>query len=169
MPRCWREPFASSATRSPSDPQTKLRARLLPRSRGGFSTECNLLFFSRVRLLFFLLTISGPEHSVQPISGASMSARVLAASLFALIAVAAVSTLPKIDLSETPYDETDAPTVQAIVVTKAASSKCIPSGAVASPIRFEKTCNAQARIIFPYTNQSSDSRQFRESLSTLRC
>jgi len=41
VPRCWREPFASSATRSPSHPQTKLRARLLSRSRGGFSTECD--------------------------------------------------------------------------------------------------------------------------------
>jgi hypothetical protein len=98
-----------------------------------------------------------------------MSARLLAASLFALIAVAAVSALPKIDLPETAFDETDAPTVQAIVVTKAASSKCISYGAVAAPMRFEKTRDAQVRIIFPYTNQSSDSRQFREPLSTLRC
>jgi hypothetical protein len=101
--------------------------------------------------------------------GLSMSARLLAVSLFALIAVAAVSALPKIDLSETAYDETDAPTVQAIVVTKAASSKCIPSGAVAASIRFEKTCKAPIHTIFPSTNQSSDSRQLREPISILRC
>src|ERR1700724_3164552 len=45
VPSCWREPFASSATRSLSHPQTKLRAGLLSRSRGGFSTECNGLFY----------------------------------------------------------------------------------------------------------------------------
>jgi hypothetical protein len=36
VPRCWREPFASSATRSPSHPQAKLRAGLQSRSREDF-------------------------------------------------------------------------------------------------------------------------------------
>jgi hypothetical protein len=35
-----------------------------------------------------------------------MSARLRVASLFALIAVAAVSALPKVDLPETAFDET---------------------------------------------------------------
>jgi hypothetical protein len=98
-----------------------------------------------------------------------MSARLRAASLFALIAVAAVSALPKIDLPETAFDETDAPTIQAVVMTETASSKCISSAAVSARTPFTRTCNAQVRIIFPYTNQSSDSRQFQEPLSTLRC
>ena len=98
-----------------------------------------------------------------------MSARFWAASLFALIAVAAVSALPRIDLPETAFDETDAPTIQAVVMTETASSKCISSAAVSARIPFTRPCNAQVRIIFPYTNQSSDSRQFQEPLSTLRC
>jgi hypothetical protein len=99
-----------------------------------------------------------------------MSARLRAVSLFALIAVAAVSALPRIDLPETAFDETDAPTIQAVVVTEAVSSKCISSGAASAPIPFARTCDAQVRTISPaYTNHSSDSRQFREPLSTLRC
>jgi hypothetical protein len=98
-----------------------------------------------------------------------MSARLRAASLFTLIAVAAVSALPKVDLPETAFDETDAPTIQAVIVTEAASSKCISSGA-ASAIPFARTRNAQVRIISSANiNQSSDSRQLREPLSTLRC
>jgi hypothetical protein len=99
-----------------------------------------------------------------------MSARLRTASLFALIAVAVVSALPKIDLPETAFDETDAPTIQAVVMTEDASLKGISSGATSAPIPFARTCNAQVRIISPaYTNLSSDSRQFRDPLSTLRC
>jgi hypothetical protein len=99
-----------------------------------------------------------------------MSARLRAASLFALIAVAAASALPKIDLHETAFDETDTPTIQTAVTTEAASSKCISSGAASTPIPFAQRCDAQVRIISPaYTTQSSDSRQFQKLLSTLRC
>jgi hypothetical protein len=49
-----------------------------------------------------------------------MSSLLRAASMFALIAVAAVSILPKFDLPETAFDETDTPTIQTIVTTKAA-------------------------------------------------
>jgi hypothetical protein len=98
-----------------------------------------------------------------------MSARLLAASLFALIAVVAVSALPKVDIPETAFDETNTPTIQAVVITKTASPKSISSGAVLAPILFARTCKAQARIISPaYTNQSSDSHRF-NPLSTLRC
>jgi hypothetical protein len=98
-----------------------------------------------------------------------MSARLRAASLFALIAVAAMSALPRIDLPETAFDETEAPTIQPVVMTETASSKCISSVAASARMPFTRMCNAQVRIMFPYTNQSSDSRQFRETLSTLRC
>jgi hypothetical protein len=50
VPRCWREPFASSATRSLSHPLTKLRPWLLSRSRRGFSTERNRCFRQLSRL-----------------------------------------------------------------------------------------------------------------------
>jgi hypothetical protein len=99
-----------------------------------------------------------------------MSARLRAASLFALIAVAAVSVLPKIDLPETAFDETDIPTIQAVVTTAAASSKCISSWAASEPIPFARTRKARVRSISPaYTAQSSDSRQFREPFCILRC
>jgi hypothetical protein len=65
-----------------------------------------------------------------------MSARLRAASL---IAVAAISALPKIDLPETAFDETDAPTIQAVLMTEAASSKCITSGAASAPMPFART------------------------------
>jgi hypothetical protein len=120
-------------------------------------------------LPLFRLTISEPEHSVWSNWGFQMSARLWAA-LFTMIAVAAVSALPRIDLPETAFDETDVPTIQAVVMTRAASSKCISSEAPSAPTPFARICNAQIRIISPaYTNQSSDSRQFRELLSTLRC
>jgi hypothetical protein len=99
-----------------------------------------------------------------------MSARLRAASLFALIAVAAVSALPKIDLPETAFDETDAPTIQAVLMTEYASSKCISSGAASAPIPFARTGNAQVRIISAaYTSQSSNPRQVQLPLNTLRC
>jgi hypothetical protein len=99
-----------------------------------------------------------------------MSARLLAASLFALIAVVAVSALPKVDIPETAFDETDTPAIQAVVITKTASPKSISSVAVLASMLFARTCKAKARIISPAdTSQSSDSRQFREPLNTLRC
>jgi hypothetical protein len=99
-----------------------------------------------------------------------MSARLRAASLFALIAVAAASALPKVDLPETAFDEAETPSMQTAVTTEAASLKCISSGAASAPIPFEQTCDAQVRITSPaYTTQSSDSRQFQKLLSTLRC
>jgi hypothetical protein len=98
-----------------------------------------------------------------------MSARPWTVSLFALIVVATVSVLPKIDLPETAFDETDAPTMLA-VVTEVASSKCISSAATSAPVLFARECNAQVSIISPaYRTQSSDSRQFREPITTLRC
>jgi hypothetical protein len=120
-------------------------------------------------LPLFRLTISEPEHSVWSNWGFQMSAR-LRTALFTMIAVAAVSALPRIDLPETAFDERDVPTIQAVVMTGAASSKYISSEAPSAPTPFARICNAQIRIISPaYTNQSSDSRQFRELLSTLRC
>ena len=99
-----------------------------------------------------------------------MSARLRAVSLFALIAVAAALVLPKIDLPETAFNETETPNIQTAVTTEAASSKCISSGAVSAPIPFAQTCDAQVRIVSPaYTTQSSDSREFQKLLSTLRC
>jgi hypothetical protein len=98
-----------------------------------------------------------------------MSAR-LRTAFFTIIAVAAVSALPQIDLPETPFDETDAPTIQAVVMIEAASSKYISSGATSVPMLFARTCNARARIISPACgSQSGDPRQFREPSSTLRC
>jgi len=97
-----------------------------------------------------------------------MSARLRAASLFALIAVAAISALPKIDLPETAFDETDAPTIQAVLMTEAASSKCIASGAASEPMPF--ACTRKVRIISAaYTSQSSNPRQVQVPLSTFRC
>jgi hypothetical protein len=118
----------------------------------------------------FLLTISRPEHSVLRNAGFQMSARLRAASLFALITVVAVSVRPKVDLPETEFDETDAPTTQAVVTSEAASSKGISSGVASAPIPFARTRKARVRSISPaYTAQSSDPRQFREGLCTLRC
>jgi hypothetical protein len=98
-----------------------------------------------------------------------MSAR-LRMAFFTIIAVAAVSALPKIDLPETAFDETDAPTIQAVVMIEAASSKYFSSGATSAPMLFARTCYVRARIISPACgSQSSDSRQFREPFSTLRC
>jgi hypothetical protein len=113
---------------------------------------------------------SGAMHSIVLSNwGAQVSAR-LRAALFAMIAVAAVSVLPKVDLPETAFDETDAPTVQAVVMTEAASSKSISSGAASAPIPFALAGNAQVRIISAaHTKQLSVSRQFQEAPSTLRC
>jgi hypothetical protein len=99
-----------------------------------------------------------------------MLARLRAVSLFALIAVAAASVLPKIDLPETAFDETETPNIQTAVTTEAASSKCISSGAAFAADTRAQTCDVQVRFVSPaYTTQSSDSRQFQKLLSTLRC
>jgi hypothetical protein len=99
-----------------------------------------------------------------------MLSRLRAASLFALIAVVAVSILPKIDLPETAFDETDAPTIQAILTTKATSFRqCSPSRAASVPMAFARMPKARVRNISPaYTAQSSESRQFR-AICILRC
>jgi hypothetical protein len=98
-----------------------------------------------------------------------MSTRLRTVCLFVLFAVAALSALPKIDLPETAFDESDAPTVQA-VITEAASSKCISPRAASAPILFERTCNAPVRIGSPeYTTRLSDLPQLPRPLSALRC
>jgi hypothetical protein len=91
-----------------------------------------------------------------------MSSRLRAASLFLLIAVAALSVLPKIDLPETAFDETDIQTIQAVVTTEAASSKSISLGAASA---FARTRKARVRSI----SLASDSRQFRELFCIIRC
>jgi len=85
--------------------------------------------------------------------------------MFLLIAVAAVSVLPKIDLPETTFDETDIQTVQAVVTAEAASSKCISVEAASAPIAFARMPKARVRSISPAT----DSRQFREAVCIIRC
>src|SRR6266852_2964921 len=67
----------------------------------------------------FWLTISRSGHSVLCNWGFHMSSRLRAASLLLLIAVAGVSVLPKIDLPETAFDESDTPTIQTILTTNA--------------------------------------------------
>jgi hypothetical protein len=94
-----------------------------------------------------------------------MSSRLRAASLFLLIAVAAVSALPKINLPETAFDETDIQTIQAVVTAKPASSKYISLELASASMSFARTRKARVRSISP----ASDSRQFREPLCTLRC
>jgi hypothetical protein len=91
--------------------------------------------------------------------------RLRAASLFLLIAVAAVSALPKIDLPETAFDETDIQTIQAVVTTETASSKSISSEAAPASIPLARTREARVRSI----SLASDSRQFREPLCIIRC
>jgi hypothetical protein len=99
-----------------------------------------------------------------------MSARLRLVYLFVVFTVATMSALPKIDLPETAFDETDAPTVQAVVMTATASSRCRSCGPTSEPILFKRTCNAQVRVISPaHTNRSSDLCQVREPLSIIRC
>ena len=96
--------------------------------------------------------------------------RLRAACLFALIVVAAVSILPKIDLPETAFDETDAPTIQTILTIKATSfHRCIRLRAASAPMAFARMAKARVRNISPaYTAQSSESQQFR-AICILRC
>jgi len=95
-----------------------------------------------------------------------MSSLLRAASLFGVIAVAAVLTLPKIDLPETAFNETDAPSIQTILSTTATSfQQCSPSRAGSGPMAFPRMSKARAPA---YTAQSSGLPQFR-TIRILRC
>jgi hypothetical protein len=97
-----------------------------------------------------------------------MSSRLRTASLFALIAVA-VSIPPKIDLPETAFDETDRPTIQTILTTKATPFRqCGPSRTASVPMAFARMPKARVRNISPAYTQASESRQFR-AICILRC
>jgi hypothetical protein len=97
-----------------------------------------------------------------------MSSRLRAASLFLLIVVAAVSALPKIDLPETAFDETDIQTIQAVVTTKAVPLRqCIP--VEAASMNVAQMPKPRMRSLFPAsTTKRSESRPF-WSLCFLRC
>jgi len=100
-----------------------------------------------------------------------MLSRLWAVSLFASIAVIAVSTLPKIDLPETAFDETDSPTIQTILTSKASSfqQQCSPLREAIVPMALAGMARARVRNISPvYAAQSSESRQS-QSTSILRC
>jgi hypothetical protein len=90
-----------------------------------------------------------------------------AASLFALIAMGA-AILPKVDLPETAFDESDAPTIQTILTTKAAPFRqCIPVGT--SSMDVARMPKPRVRPLFPaYTAKGSESRPF-WALCSLRC
>ena len=90
--------------------------------------------------------------------------------MFALIAVVAMSTLPKVDLPETAFDERDSPTIQTILTSKASSfQQCSPLGAAIVPMAFAGMAKARVRNISPvYAAQSSESRHS-QSASILRC
>ena len=90
--------------------------------------------------------------------------------MFALIAVVALSTLPKLDLPETAFDEADSPTIQTILTSKASSfQQCSPLRAAIVPMAFAGLAKSRVRNISPmYAAQSSESRQL-QSASILRC
>jgi hypothetical protein len=97
-----------------------------------------------------------------------MSSQLRAASLFALIAVAAVSLPPTFDLPETAFDETDTPTIQTIVTTKAAPFRqCIPAGTASMNV--VQMPKPRMRSLFPgYTGARSESLPL-WALCSLRC
>ena len=99
-----------------------------------------------------------------------MSSRLRAACLFALIAVAAVSILPKNDLPETAFDETDSPTIQTILTIKATSfSQCVPSRETSAPVALARMAKARMYYISPaHTAESGGSRQV-QATCILRC
>lgn len=90
--------------------------------------------------------------------------------MFVLLAVVAVLTLPKIDLPETAFDETDSPTIQTILTSMAGSfQQCSPLGAAIVPMAHAGMAKAKGRNISPvYAAQSSESRQS-QSTTILRC
>jgi hypothetical protein len=100
-----------------------------------------------------------------------MLSRLRAACLLALIAVAAVSILPKNDLPETSFDETDAPTIQTILKIKAFSfQQYIPSSDTSVPVALARMAKP---LIFSIsaanTAQSSESSQLLKPFCALRC
>jgi hypothetical protein len=78
--------------------------------------------------------------------------------------------LPKIDLPETAFDETDSPTIQTILMSKASSfQQCSPLGAAIVPMAYAGMAKARGRNISQVcAAQSSESRQS-QSISILRC
>jgi hypothetical protein len=82
-----------------------------------------------------------------------------AASLFALIAMGA-AILPKVDLPETAFDETDAPTFQTILAAKAAPFReCIPVST--STMDVARIPKPRVRPLFSaYTAKRSESSSF---------
>lgn len=96
--------------------------------------------------------------------------RLRAACLLALIGVAAVLILPKNDLPETAFDETDAPTIQTILTIKATSfQQRIPSRETSVPVAFHEMAKARLYNISPANAaQSGESRQF-QAICILRC
>ncbi len=100
-----------------------------------------------------------------------MLSRLRAACLLALIAVAVVSILPKNDLPETIFDETDAPTIQTILTIKAFSfQQYIPSRETCVPVALARMAKP---LIFGIsaanTAHSSESSEFLKLLCALRC
>jgi hypothetical protein len=113
------------------------------------------------------LKVSRPEHSVLSNWGLQMPSLFRAASLFALIAMGA-AILPKVDLPETAFDETDTPTIQAILTTKSAPFRqCTPVSA--STMDVARMPKPRVRPLFSaHTAKSSESRSF-WALCSLRC
>jgi hypothetical protein len=160
-----------TTTKAISVRQTRANAIMLGKNVENrsryFSHRGPLLIHASMKL--FQLTISRPELSVPSSWGFQMSSRLRTASLFALIAVAALSILPKIDLPETAFDETDRPTVQTILTTKATPFRQYgPSRTVCVPMAFAGMPKARVRNISPAYTQSSESRHFR-AICILRC
>lgn len=113
------------------------------------------------------MTISRPEHSVLSNWGFQMPSLLRATSLFALIAIGA-AILPKVDLPETAFDETDAPTIQTILTAKAVPFRqSIPVDT--STLDAARMPKPRVRTLFSaYTVKRSGSRSFR-ALCSLRC
>ncbi len=111
------------------------------------------------------MTISRHEDSVLNNWGFQMSSRLRTAALFALIAVAAVSASPKMDLPETAFDETDTPTIQTIFADQVSFSTMHSVKGASALMAFARMPKARVRSISPaYTAQSSESRRFRATL-----
>ena len=91
------------------------------------------------------------------------------AAAYVLFTVALV-LVPKADISETVFDETNTPTNE-IVVEKAASSREHRQSVTAfTPRIFAQPLRTSVRRILPiYSGQFTDARTFRELFCTLLC
>jgi hypothetical protein len=88
------------------------------------------------------------------------------ASLFALIAIGA-AILPKVDLPETAFDETDAPTIQTILTANAAPFRqCIP---VATSTDVARMPNPRVRLLFSAHTANGSKPLSLSMLCTIRC